>query len=397
MLNIANLEKMLPFFMKSIEKRIEMIEEEKYILRVIKRLFGIDIKEVREEIREYDWSFILYQSAIHRIIPIIYYDLIKQELAAEINKKIYKLMRNITKTTKYNNKLLFEQAYLVALEAQKENLNILILKGSILEQFLYSGVGMRIFDDIDILIDRQHLLKIKNLLKNLDYTQGSYDKNQECIIPANRKEIIEREMLTHETVEFHKVIEDYKTDIVIDVNHSLFWKGMELNTKNKMMICDFMKRRAMYGKDEMSIPGPTPEMLFLHTCIHLYSEAAFFCWQYSWSKNFGDSELRKYIDIGLFFSKQVCWNKVYEDIYYYDIEEPISYVLTQFNLLFPEIYVPDQLIGLIDKCSKNGYYYTCSGMKKKWTLSIRKRIFNQSACIEDVAAHTVPGDIIIKQ
>lgn len=374
-----------------------MNKEEQYILRAINRLFQIKTEdETSEEMLGYDWGVILYQSVLHKIVPIIYGDLIKNNLIGTVSNQIYKVMKNITDISKYHNRVLQEQAELILRQATQENIEMLILKGPILADFLYDDSRMRIFGDLDILVEKTNLPQMKELLTGNGYVQGSYDKSLETIIPVSRREIIERELYTHETVEFHKINEDsYMTDLVIDVNHAVSWK--EIGNIEKISVKDFMEKSCMYNVQGVSMPGPIPERLFIHTCMHLYSEAVFFCWQYSWHKNFGDVELKKYIDIGLFLKKKIDWECVVEEIRYFGVEEQIIYVLTQFKQLFPEVCLPNALLNYIGDVTDTGYYYTCRGDKKTWTLSIKERVFNQAGRKQDVLLNTEEGDMMIKR
>ena len=354
-----------------------MPREYDYILRVASRFMGMNtLKEDKEQILELDWDVVVYQAILHKMVPILFDDLKKTKLVQCINNTLYYFLRNYVSYIMYLDSNIFELAFEISIRSQLEGIKVFIVKGPILMDYLYGGNNYRVFNDIDLLVEKKNVPKVKKILCELGYVQGHYSKEDNTIRVATRQEIVQKEMGSHETVEFHKSLNGINMmDIVVDINSSFSWKGIPcIDAINMRNVMNHSKKYIVNG---CSIDSMEPEYLFLHTCVHLYVEATLFCWQYSWYKNYGDIELSKYIDIGLFLSKKIKWELVNDIILKNFLVEPISYVLTNFSLLFSRNLVPQELVKYIVPEENVNFYFTCNGEKKYWKNPITKRVFDQ--------------------
>lgn len=99
------------------------------------------------------------------------------------------------------------------------------------------------------------------------YTQGHFDKRKNAVIPVSRKEILKKEIGSHETVEFHQLIgKEYPIDVVVDLNFATSWKFVGDNIT--LDVEELLKNKYMYNFGDVCLPGPNPEFLFIHTCLH---------------------------------------------------------------------------------------------------------------------------------
>ena len=76
-------------------------------------------------------------------------------------------------------------------------------------------------------------------------------------------------------------------------------------------------------------------------------------------------------------SKNIKWELVNDIILKNFLVEPISYVLTNFSLLFSRNLVPQELVKYIVPEENVNFYFTCNGEKKYWKNPITKRVFDQ--------------------
>lgn len=372
-----------------------MKAEHEYIIRVLRRFIGLQTrKEKKEEIMNLDWSEVLYQSTLHHVNTILFLDLKETNNIIYINNSIYKLIKNSFDCSRTISRLMGVNAAKLINLAESNNIDAIIVKGIILENILYNINGAREFNDIDLIINKKNLSKFKNLLEKEGFAQGKFQKETDVVLPVARRDIIEKELYSHETIEFFKQ-ED--TRVIVDLNFELMWKNIYNLLGVNLKVDFFMENKETYIINESKVVGPSLELLFIHTCIHLYCEAVQFCWQYSWYKNYGDLELRKYLDIALFFNCDIDWNYISEIIKKFNLVLPIRFTLTHLLQIFPDLIVPDIMQDYIGIVEDEDYFYTCKNEKMNWLTPFKDRIFNQVKTKDEVFSRIEEKDIQVKK
>nr|WP_245341878.1 nucleotidyltransferase family protein [Enterococcus rivorum] len=373
------------------------MKESKYLFDILYNFLGINV-ELDKNISSLNLEKILYQATLHRITPVIYHYFFNENITSKINNNIYKLLKTQYDISSYRDRMLSNEAHEICRYAKKTDVDAMILKGPILSNYLYNQQGLRMYGDIDILMNREDLSKGKKLISSLGYMQANKNKDTDLLIEATRFDILKKEISSHETVEFYKNGQvNLLDEIIVDINHSVLWKKTtQINLFDDISTNTFLDNNFDYKFEGKKIVGPTPELLFIHTCLHLYSEAVLFCWQYSWHKNWGDIEMIKYLDIGLLMNKEIDWDIVNSYIEDKDFRVGIEFVISNFNILFPIFPIPKLLKKYVNSESKVNYYYTCKGEIKHWNNSLKDRVFNQNIRLEDVLNNTKKGDLLKK-
>ncbi len=367
--------------------------ENRYILDAINRFSGIEENHIAViEFEKMNWENVFSQAIKHRILPIVYCDMLKNNYLKYINNNWYKALLTIYNNSINLNKLLLCQAIDLSKQILKKNISACIIKGPVLSVYLYEGEGVRPYSDLDILVMKNFLNDMKSIIKEQKYVQGKYDKKENKIIEATRSEIIQREMFTHESVEFHKILYlPFPYDSVIDLNHGVSWKGNKFNQVPEGLTAEILLHdRKEYNYDKNNIIGLCPENMFIHLCLHLYSESVLFCWQYSWYKNFSDIELIKYIDIALILQKNLDWSRINEMVEEYKIQIPINYAVSLTCMIFPQLKQNINLETYLKPLNELDFYFDREGLMHKWNYSFLERIFNQNLRLKDVREHTNP-------
>lgn len=350
-------------------------EEYQYILRVLRRFLGLNTEpENLSKAYLYNWESILYQAILHKITGILYIDLINTGVYKIVNNNLFRyLKRNCDYSNAINLKML-DYSEKISNELMGE-IDIAIIKGAILTGYLYNDFSLRTFNDIDILVEKKNIDIVSKYLRDLGCVQGKYDKKRRTVVKANRSEIVMKELNSHETVEFHLLSRElFDFDIVFDINFAFFWKGLKY--LENINISDVLDKTRKYIIKERVVSSLSPENLFIHTCLHLYTEAVLFCWQYSWYKNFEETELNKYIDVALFLSKDMDFVYIDKIIQKHNLFEPVSFVLTHCKEIFDDLNIPCLMEKYILNNMKD-FYYTCNEEKKYWKSTFCDRLFNQ--------------------
>ena len=362
-----------------------MNSEERFIIKIVNIFIGLNGEELEEEeLINLNWGDVIFLSTCHRVLPIVAKIILESNIAYVLNSNILKLLKCVLNENIENDKKKVNEAKQLSNILYKNNINGMLIKGPINSIVLYPGLGYRTYEDIDILVNKADLQKLKKILVDNNYRQGKIDFNTQKFIEANRKDIIHKELCTHETIEFYKFENDNLTDIMIDINHSLSWKGHDSYLGYPSFTVDKLLNNKKIMKDNEIIIRPSNEDLFLYIVVHLYNEAIFFCWQICWEYNYGDIQLIKFIDVILAMKNEMDWEKVDKLIAEYNIREPVEYTLTCIFELFGNNVIPNSMRKYISKIEEIDFYYDIEGNKHYWEMSFKNRVFEPKKRVNEI-------------
>jgi len=124
----------------------------------IKKLLYNDLK----------WNYLINRASQHKLLPLLYWNL--KEFEEKVPEKILKSLKsNFNKNAKNNLLMLGELINLLNL-FEKEKVNAIPYKGPLLAISAYKNLVLRQFDDIDIFINKNNILKVKEILLSNGYT-----------------------------------------------------------------------------------------------------------------------------------------------------------------------------------------------------------------------------------
>ncbi|MBW4085031.1 nucleotidyltransferase family protein [Paenibacillus sp. S150] len=373
-----------------------MSKHDQFLINLLKQFLSLDSSQVTEnEMLEIEWNHILYQGTLHRILPIVYHEIVDSRLAHLLNANFLKLLRIFSEKAAETDMKFQQEASSISEMLLEHDINAVIMKGPLNSLLLYPRSGCRIYEDLDILVSKSQLKAVKSILEKCGYQQGIVEIGSQIFKKADRGEIVLKELHTHETVEFHRLDHHRPSEISIDVNHSLSWKGhRDYPGFPEFTASAFLERKQWHSHNDLAILGPAVEELLLYLILHLYNEAVFFCWQVCWQYNFGDIQLIKYVDVILACQRIEDWDCVHSLILRYQIKEPVQYVITCIVELFGDTAVPNELKKYITDIHLVDYYYNKLGEKLYWSTAWTQRIFNQKLRLEDALDHNSKEGIL---
>ncbi|MCK9431346.1 MAG: nucleotidyltransferase family protein [Candidatus Omnitrophica bacterium] len=115
-----------------------------------------------------NWGALTEISLYHETLPILYYNLAK--IGADgIPQNIQKLFQASYETTRRRNLLLWEEFIFLRDKLGESGLEIIPLKGIILQKTLYRDAGLRPMRDIDILVREDALRHCEKIIIQLGY------------------------------------------------------------------------------------------------------------------------------------------------------------------------------------------------------------------------------------
>jgi len=142
--------------------------EVEFLLRVLQHAAGNKNSQNLTEIQPVDWNKLVRLAVKHGVSPLLFNQLSRQkpcpvpDPAFSLLKYQYlqNLKNNITKTTHLLKILTI---------LKSRGITMIPFKGPVIAELAYGDLGSRAFDDVDVLIKPNDLLKVYDLLKKKDW------------------------------------------------------------------------------------------------------------------------------------------------------------------------------------------------------------------------------------
>ncbi|HDR3523487.1 nucleotidyltransferase family protein (plasmid) [Bacillus cereus] len=328
-----------------------------------------------------DWSIVIGQIELHRIAGIAWKVLNKYVFCDEKKKfKCPRLIRYLRNTYQVNSIMSNEQYKYTSFICDlfdESGINYVLLKGLFDAQYIYEDIGLRSFNDNDILVHPNQVQDAINLLKTHGYIQGKA-REQRKIIPANRKDIIKHSLVSHEVFPLAIEINDtlFLRQHIIDLHFSA---NLMSRQKNADLVKELLDSRIAILINGKKIFGLSPEYALWFLCQHLYKEAV----SYNDMKLYKDLLLYKFCDIYNFLKKastHINWEVFINRVKQLGQEKDVYFTLYQTSKLFGENICPDQYLSKLEPITKGYmneiYKYDTNEVVYRHNDNILKRIFD---------------------
>ncbi|MCP1311576.1 nucleotidyltransferase domain-containing protein [Paenibacillus tyrfis] len=333
-----------------------------------------------------DWSRVCGLVQMHRVVGIVWTNIRKyiiEERSKFVPFYFFKSTELIYKAQQLKAEEQFKLASDVCHHLQAGGIKFVTLKGLVLSEYAYSGIGMRSSNDLDILIHSSETKEVVRLLNELGYMHGQYHYNTREIIPVNREDVIKFPMISHQLhpmirktidmtfVEFHNVDIQFSIDI-------------RTNRKTDEIVSQLLEQRIMAPIRDTELPSLSWEDMLIFLCIHFCKEAV----DYKEVLKNKDMALYKLVDIYQLITRgkvSIDWDVFLEKVREYNMERETYYTLHYTEIVYPDTipaHVLDRIRGadlsyLHQILDKDKIVYT-------WKDSIIERIFdaNRTAILE---------------
>ena len=246
------------------------------------------------------------------------------------------------------------------------------IKGAPLGRLAYGSAGMRRSTDIDLLVSRGDVTRIKPLMKRNGYVQGRLTKAG--IAPYSRDEIVYYGMATHQTAPFIKAGEAGGTPwLEIDLNTDLFWGESPVKADMQTVLGHACKEEAVPGFSVSVLEAP---YAFAGLCLHHYKDMNSIYLLYE--RNGYD--FSQFCDIYFFFTRRLAsysgnalreiWDSLQASPYVYWMLHYTAYVFSDHALaeMARELESPFSRT-LLDSFGLN------EGERKQWDIPFEERLF----------------------
>ena len=115
-----------------------------------------------------NWEYLLRISAIHRLTPLLYYNL-KSICPEKIPNNIFEELKEYFNVNIRKNLLMTGELINIMKLLKSKNITAIPYKGPVLSNLAYGNLSLREFGDIDILVDILDAIKVKNIMIDNGY------------------------------------------------------------------------------------------------------------------------------------------------------------------------------------------------------------------------------------
>ena len=267
-----------------------------------------------------NWDYIVECSTRHKISPLLYWNLSKIDNGKDVPEEVMAKLRKIYYESVARNRFLYDELSKVLKAFKDAGIDVIVLKGAFLAETIYKNISLRPMGDIDLLIKKEDLHKVKKELSQLMYHAPIY--------PTKWHEQWQNEWAE----EIHFTNQD--KNIMIDVH----WDIQPPSTPFQIDINKFWENAQPVKIAGVETLMFAPEDLLQNLCLHLDKEL-----------NKGISLLRWYCDIAeviRHYEEKINWKYLVQSSKNYGIEKPIYqglYLVNKYLWAFVPIEVLNDL------------------------------------------------------
>jgi phosphoglycolate phosphatase-like HAD superfamily hydrolase len=116
-----------------------------------------------------DWDSILQSATRHGIAPLLYRTLSRIDDASAVPPEVRAKLRTAYYKNIARNMLLYQELHTVLKAFKAAGIDAIVLKGAFLAEIVYENIGLRAIGDIDLLVKKDDLGKVKQVLIQLEY------------------------------------------------------------------------------------------------------------------------------------------------------------------------------------------------------------------------------------
>ncbi|AIQ63694.1 hypothetical protein PSTEL_11985 [Paenibacillus stellifer] len=348
------------------------------ILEMCRDRTDIEVQLDKDELRKLDWADALWFMSLNKIDCMFARKTINGMSWSEINKIVARDLRCKYLATHYRNSLVYRRIIPEIVQIfESLSVDFAMSKGVVHASRLYGSIGERYFGDIDLMVRKKDLKRIKEAFVLAGYTSGEYSFSKGVILEATPEAVKFYEMTTHQTFPFSKVFDDPVTDFIeIDLNFGL---GPDRNMKDAGLTDRLLARRTMIQCGDAAFPGLSREDLVLHCCLEIFRDttAVFHI------KDQDDLKLYQFVELSRMIANwagELDWPYMTSTATEFGLDKPVYYALYYCGQVFPDIGpLTEEFLRSIEPEDKS--YLNQYGAENKqgaeWEMPFIERIFNK--------------------
>lgn len=281
-------------------------------------LESVSLTKIQSLVHEnLDWDYIVQMANANSLKPILYWNL-RKITPTKVPDEIIYYLKDYFSTNVQKNLLMYGELLRILKIFNLNNIDTVPYKGPLLSIEAYGNIAFRDFSDIDIYVDKNDLLRLKEIL-----LQESYEPELDL-----KPEIEKRYIDTQRELKFF----NRKLGVTLEVHWD--FKPLFLSAPKNFHI--FNKEKSfVYNIDNVPVIQPSFEDMFIILAIHNAG--------HRWSKISWVCDIKEFVNI-----YNLNWLKIQRKARRLKIEK----------ILYINLYLAHNLLGLeipdsIEKHSRN--------------------------------------------
>jgi hypothetical protein len=253
-------------------------------------------------------------------------------------------------------------------------INYAVIKGAVLSQSAYNDYYYRKSSDIDLLIERNDIEIVKNILLAEDFIQGRVTGNM--IIPFTRQELLYHSAFTHQIAPFIKKTDSKFCPFVnVDINTNIMWGESNLKANMNGFLNDASYFLFLRNYFIRRLPAVKE---FIALCLHHYKDM-----NSIFLINNGSIKLNLFCDIYYYITnnfKSINTDELLRLCNILGICEYIYYCIYYTSLIFSDERL-ERLLHILETsyCRKILNRFGLEDTEyKEWNIDFLDRLFNDN-------------------
>ena len=298
--------------------------------QIVKKAEKETVEKILRE-NQINWGELTEQAMSHKIFPMVGYYFISNDLFSYLPPFMNQYFRicydvNFDKTKIIKNKTIFICDLL-----DKNNIEYVVTKGTVLDNELYDNMGYRFLSDVDFIVKYEYKKQVVELLKTKGFIIGTVDWKTNSIREMNREEYLKYMTTPDKLPEFVCEVDNPINKYVsVGFVTSFTWSKCDYQVD----IDEAFKKivRVKIGIEDKRIPVLSSTYHFIYIILHLYKHA----WVEYLSRWNNDVNLVKFGDVYHFWrkNKDELLMNLKDIIKRQGIEKPIIWTLSHTDSIF---------------------------------------------------------------
>ncbi|HEY0601330.1 MAG TPA: nucleotidyltransferase family protein [Herpetosiphonaceae bacterium] len=322
---------------------------------------------------DFDWGELLDQALRHRMAYILAYETTSNHpLGKLIPRYIRYYLMGALEHHRYTIEIWRAEAARIARACQAADVPIVATKGIALEATLYGGHGIRPLGDMDFMTPPAYNQAVLDIMAELGYQVGHYDRLAREIVPLSRREMLAYKLSPDHLPKLARLTGDrFIPFSSSDVANSLTWtaSGYEVPLDEAFRT---VLHQPLPGIDDALLPVFSPEYHFIFTILHFFREA----WLVNDASSEKDVNLIKCSDVIRFWQHypELRTPEFGQLLQGYGIVQPVLWVLAHLDRAFQTQMVAT--LGLREDVSEDWLASASAarGAQLTWSGTMRERL-----------------------
>ena len=313
----------------------------------------------------------IFQTAIqNKVLGLLYDNLKKLDLLSKIPSRYEKNAKYFYLGNAIRNSETLEEYEKVIRIITDEGVKAVPLKGIYLTPNMYKNYGSREMSDVDLLVKKEDCPKLIDIMTELGYEQGSYNKKTGKVDAYSKEKKMLWKMNMNTMIPFAKPTDSpYSECFKFDISFNL---DLKLDPNPVPWMIDRANK-----VDELWHLKPSD--FFIHLCCHLYKEASNAEWIYQ-NK---DINLIKFCDVREYIIQKMSTedvNEAIETAIEFNVKNAIYYTVYYLKMIYYDGYEDSILnklevkdLNFLNEFGQNNFKEPVQFKKNFW-----ERIFSDS-------------------